>query len=73
MYEDLYFQIMEDLIYEHFGSAVAEVMFWWVTNLNEMKKEDFFIEDEKTGKKYKVKTPTQIYNVMKKLKIFKNI
>jgi len=73
MYEDLYFQIIEDLIYEHFGSAVAEVMFWWVTNLNEMKKEDFFIEDEKTGKKYKVKTPTQIYNVMKKLKIFKNI
>lgn len=73
MYEDLYFQTIEDLIYEHFGSAVAEVMFWWVTNLNEMKKEDFFIEDEKTGKKYKVKTPTQIYNVMKKLKIFKNI
>jgi hypothetical protein len=73
MYEDLYFQVIEDLVYEHFGSAVAEVMFWWVSNLNEMKKEDFFIEDEKTGKKYKVKTPTQIYNVIKKLKIFKNI
>ena len=73
MYEDLYFQIIEDLIFEHFGSSVAEVVFWWVSNINEMKDEDFFIEDEKTGKRHKVKTPNQVYSVLKKLKIFKNI
>lgn len=73
MYEDLYFQVIEDLIYEHFGSSVAEVMFWWVGNVKEKEKNGLYVEDEKTGKKYKVKTPTQIYNTLKKLKIFKNI
>ena len=73
MYEDLYFQIIEDLIYEHYGNSVAEVMFWWVNNMKKPDEEENYIEDEKTGKKYKVKTPTQVYNVCKKLKIFKKI
>lgn len=73
MYEDLYFQVIEDLIYEHYGNSVAEVMFWWVNNMKKPDEEENYIEDEKTGKKYKVKTPTQVYNVCKKLKIFKKI
>ena len=30
------------------------------------------ITEKDTGKKYKVKTPLQVYNICKKLKLFKN-
>lgn len=72
MYEDLYFQIIEDLIYEHYGDQVGEIIFWWV-NGKKIEGEDVnYIEDQKTGKKYRVKTPLQVYNICKKLKLFKN-
>jgi len=71
MYEDLYFQLIEDLIYEYYGDQVAEVMFWWVSNTQSKSDKGFYIEDEKTGKKHQVKTPTQVYSICKKLKIFK--
>jgi len=73
MYEDLYFTIIEDLIYEHYGDKVAEVIFWYVNGIQAKDDEDSFIEDEKTKKRYKVKTPTQVYNVCKKLKIFNKL
>ena len=72
MYEDLYFQVIEDLVYENYGDKVAEVMFWYVNGVKVETKEDQFIEDKKTGKRYKAKTPLQVYNVCKKLKLFKN-
>ena len=72
MYEDLYFQTIEDLIYEHYGDQTAEVIFWWVNNMKDPNGEENYIEDEKTGKRHKVKTPTQVYNILKKLKIFKD-
>ena len=71
MYEDLYFTIIEDLVYEHYGDQVGEIMFWWV-NGQKLDDEEQYIEDKKTGKKYKAKTPLQVYNVCKKLKLFKN-
>ena len=73
MYEDLYFQVIEDLVYEHFGSAVSEVMFWWISEVKDPKKKNYYIQDEKYGKKYIVKTPTQVYNTLKKLKLFKDL
>jgi len=72
MYEDLYFQTMEDLVYEHYGNQIAEVMFWYVNGAKIENEEDQFIEDKETGKKYKAKTPLQVYNICKKLKIFKD-
>ena len=72
MYEDLYFTIIEDLVYEHYGDQIAEVMFWYVNGAKIQTDEEQFIEDKDTGKKYKVKTPLQVYNVCKKLKLFKN-
>jgi hypothetical protein len=72
MYEDLYFQTMEDLVYEHYGNQIAEVMFWYVNGAKIENDEEQFIEDKKTGKKHKAKTPLQIYNVCKKLKLFKD-
>lgn len=72
MYEDLYFQTIEDLVYEHYGLEVGEVMFWYVNGVKVENDEEQFIEDKKTGKKHKAKTPLQIYNVCKKLKLFKD-
>jgi len=71
MYEDLYFQIIEDMVYEHYDVEVGEVIFWYV-NGAKLEDEDQYIEDKKTGKRYKAKTPLQVYNVCKKLKLFKN-
>ena len=71
MYEDLYFQVIEDMVYEHYDVEVGEVIFWYV-NGAKLNYEDQYIEDKKTGKKYKAKTPLQVYNVCKKLKLFKN-
>jgi len=72
MYEDLYFQTIEDLVYENYGDRVAEVIFWHVNASKIDSNEDQFIEDKENGKRYKVKTPLQVYNVCKKLKLFKD-
>jgi len=71
MYEDLYFQVIEDMVYEHYDIEVGEVIFWYV-NGAKLNDDEQYIEDKKTGKKYKAKTPLQVYNVCKKLKLFKN-
>ena len=71
MYEDLYFQVIEDMVYEHYDLEVGEVIFWYV-NGAKLNEEEQYIEDKKTGKRYKAKTPLQVYNVCKKLKLFKN-
>ena len=71
MYEDLYFQVIEDMVYEHYDLEVGEVIFWYV-NGAKLNDEEQYIEDKKTGKRYKEKTPLQVYNVCKKLKLFKN-
>ena len=71
MYEDLYFQVIEDMVYEHYDVEVAEVIFWYV-NGAKLNDDEQYIEDKKNGKRYKAKTPLQVYNVCKKLKLFKN-
>ena len=71
MYEDLYFQVIEDMVYEHYDVEVGEVIFWYV-NGAKLNDEDQYIEDKKNGKRYKAKTPLQVYNVCKKLKLFKD-
>ena len=71
MYEDLYFQVIEDMVYEHYDVEVGEVIFWYV-NGAKLEDEEQYIEDKKTGKRHKAKTPLQVYNVCKKLKLFKN-
>ena len=70
MYEDLYFTVIEDLVYEHYGDQIAEGMFWYVNGAKIQTDEEQFIEDKDTGKKYKVKTPLQVYNICKKLNLF---
>ena len=54
MYEDLYFQVIEDLVYEYYDEKVAEVIFWFV-NGAKIKDEQQYIEDKDTGKGIKQK------------------
>jgi hypothetical protein len=70
MYEDLYFQVIEDMVYEHYDDKVAEVIFWFVNGFK-IEDEEQYIEDKETGKRHKAKTPLQVYNICKKLKLFK--
>ena len=71
MYEDLYFQVIEDMVYEHYDVEVGEVIFWYV-NGAKLNDDEQYIEDKKNGKRYKAKTPLQVYNVCKKLKLLKD-
>ena len=70
-YEDRYYQVIEQLIIENYGLAAGEAMFWWIYDTYDPKEEDYFIEDEISGKKHIVRTTTQLYNTLKKLKLFK--
>ena len=70
-FEDAHYIIIENLIREHWGNVAAEVVFWWVYDVIDPKSGDFFIVEEETQIKHPVKTPTQAYNILKKLKLLK--
>jgi len=71
MFEDRYYKIIEDIIIEHWGTMVAEVIFWWIYEVKDPKSEDYYLLEKNTNKKIVVKTPTQLYNTVKKFKLFK--
>jgi hypothetical protein len=70
-YEDAHYQIMEELLIQLYGYEVAKVIFWWVYDVDNPKIKDHKIKDEKTGKEHLIRTTTQLYNMVKKLKLFK--
>ena len=72
MFEDRYYKIIEDIVIEHWGTTVAEVIFWWVYEVREPKSEDYYLFEKTTGAKIIIKTPIQLYNTIKKFKLFKN-
>ena len=71
MFEDRYYKIVEDIIIEHWGKIVAEVIFWWVYEVKDPKSEDYYLLEKTSNKKIIVKTPIQLYNIVKKFKLFK--
>ena len=71
MFEDRYYKIVEDIIIEHWGTMVAEVIFWWIYEVKDPKSEDYYLLEKSTNKKIIVKTPTQLYNTVKRFKLFK--
>ena len=71
MFEDRYYKIVEDIIIEHWGEIVAEVIFWWIYEVKDPKSEDYYLLEKSTNKKIMVKTPIQLYNIVKKFKLFK--
>ena len=70
-YEDQYYRIIEHLIYEHYGQWVGEIVMWWVYEVDDPKKEDYYIKDEKGKKQYIIRTTNQLYTTLKKMKILK--
>jgi hypothetical protein len=73
IFEDRYFKIVEEILIEHWGELVAEVVFWWIYDVKDPKESNYYLFEKETNKKYIVKTPTQLYNLLKKLKLFKSI
>ena len=72
MFEDKYFKLVENLIVEHWGELVAEVIFWWIYDVVDPKNDDYYLFEKDSERKIIVKTPTQLYNAVKKFKLFKN-
>lgn len=72
MFEDRYFKLVENLIVEHWGEIVAEVIFWWIYDVVDPKNDDYYLFEKDSERKIIVKTPTQLYNAVKKFKLFKN-
>mgnify|MGYP003645123030 CR=1 FL=1 len=70
-YEDQYYRIIEHLIFEHYGQWVGEIIMWWVYEVDDPKKEDYYIKDEKGKKQYIIRTTNQLYTTLKKMKILK--
>ena len=72
MYEDKYFQIIESLMIEAWGLVVSEVIFWWVYEINHGPKEEHYLLEKETNKKHPVRTTTQLYKLLVKLKKFQD-
>ena len=72
MFEDRYFKIVEEILIEHWGNLVAEVVFWWIYEVDDPKNNNYYLFEKETEIKIVVKTPTQLYNAVKKFKLFKN-
>tara|TARA_Y100000034_G_scaffold109242_1_gene140351 strand:- start:191 stop:592 length:402 start_codon:yes stop_codon:yes gene_type:complete len=72
MFEDRYYKIIEDILIEHWGETVSEVIFWWIYDVDDPKNDDYYLFEKETERKIIVKTPTQLYNAVKKFKLFKN-
>lgn len=71
LYEDNHYKIIEQLIIEYYGYVAAEAVFWWIYDAIDPREEDYHIEEEISGKKHIVRSTTQLYNTLKKLKLFK--
>lgn len=70
-YEDNYYKIIEILIQELYGNIAAEIILWWVYEVRDPKNEDYFIMDDESEKKYKIKSLPQLYTTLRKMKILK--
>jgi hypothetical protein len=72
MFEDVYYKIIENLLIEYWGETIAEVIFWWVYDVKDPKLNDYHLFEKETNKKVTIKTSIQLYNAVKKFKLFKN-
>ncbi len=71
LFEDGYYKIIENLIIDYWGEIVAEVIFWWIYDVKDPKLDNYYLFEKESNSKIIIKTPTQLYNAVKKLKLFK--
>ena len=70
-YEDKYYKIIESLIFEHYGKWAGEIIMWWIYEVDDPKKETYYVYDKDNKLKHQVKTTAQLYTTLKKMKIIK--
>ena len=70
-YEDKYYRIIEGLMFEHYGKWAGEIIMWWVYEVDDPKKETYYVYDKDNKVKHPVKTIAQLYTTLKKMKILK--
>jgi|TARA_R110001583_G_scaffold16819_3_gene68770 hypothetical protein len=70
-YEDKYYRIIENLIFEHYGKWAGEIIMWWIYEVDNPKNELHHVYDKDNKKKHPVRTVTQLYTTLKKMKILK--
>ena len=70
-YEDKYYRIIEGLMFEHYGKWAGEIIMWWVYEVEDPKKETYYVYDKDNKVKHPVKTIAQLYTTLKKMKILK--
>jgi hypothetical protein len=71
MFEEDYNKLLEELIRDYWGEVVAQVIFWWVYEVENPKKYDHYLQEKEGGEKYIIKTENQLYNKLKELNKFK--
>jgi hypothetical protein len=70
-YEDKYYKIIEHLIFEYYGQWAAEIIMWWIYEVKDPKREDYYVFDRDNETKHTVKSVSQLYSTLKKMKILK--
>jgi hypothetical protein len=66
-YENNFYNIIEDLMFLHYGHTKSEIMLWWVYELpNLEKKTPIFLIDGK-GNKTQIKNIKQLYKYLQKI------
>ena len=70
-YEDKYYRIIENLIFEHYGKWAGEIIMWWIYEVDDPKKETYYVYDKNHKIKHPVKSVSQLYTTLKKMKILK--
>ena len=70
-YEDKYYRIIENLIFEHYGKWAGEIIMWWIYEVDDPKKETYYVYDKDHKIKHPVKSVSQLYTTLKKMKILK--
>ena len=70
-YEDKYYRIIENLIFEHYGKWAGEIIMWWIYEVDDPKRETYYVYDKDHKIKHPVKSVSQLYTTLKKMKILK--
>jgi hypothetical protein len=68
IYEQIYWDVIVKLIINKYGDDVGLVMVWWACDVLDPKSDENIIMDIDTEEKFIVKSPSQVYNALKKLK-----
>ena len=65
MYEDLYFQIIEDLLEKQYGELEKNIVIWWVFESLKENGEVYPLVSE-DGVRHIINTPLQLYKFLKR-------